>query len=143
VGRAGKARREVDSKLQKPATHVPLHAAPFTFKPIDDVAPLVRARAIYVIGSDKPQTTDDAPSSEGAPLQPLNTEDADDEPPPLQTPNGLTNDERLLKTFHELRGTIARLESEAKAHTSTSVGPVAGYGVVVVPVNGSPSTLCP
>jgi hypothetical protein len=62
-------------------------------------------------------------------------EDAeDDEALPLETPNGLTNDERPLKTLHELCGTVTRFESEAKAHTSTPFGPVDIYGVRVVSV---------
>jgi hypothetical protein len=94
------------------------------------------------MGSDKPQTTEDAPSSERAHLDPLNTKDSDDdEPPPLESPDGLTRDERVLKTLHELRGTIARLEAEAKSHASTSVGSVAGSGVGVGLVKQEP--LCP
>jgi hypothetical protein len=40
----------------------------------------------------------------------------------------------MTSALHELRGTIARLEDGTKAKTSTSVGPVTGSGVGVVPM---------
>jgi hypothetical protein len=48
-----------------------------------------------------------------------------------------------LKTLHELRGTIAWLEAEAKSHTSTSVGPAAGSSVGVVLVKQEPCDVVP
>jgi hypothetical protein len=94
-------------------------------------------------GSSKPFKTDDVnaneppPSTSAAgPSQPINTDISnDDEPPQLETPDGLTSEERLMKTLHELRSTVARLEAEAKSRSAPGPSDLGDVTVKQEPVD--------
>jgi hypothetical protein len=114
-----------------------MHTFHLASKLNDDSASVVCARAIYVMGSDNPQNTENTSSSAAGPPKPLDTDAANDEEPSrLKTPDVLTSEERLKKTLHELCGMIVRLEAEAKTDTAVdpSLGPAGASSMGDVPV---------
>ena len=92
-------------------------------------------------GPSQPFNADEAndnepPASAAGPSQLITTDDAnDDEPPPLETPDGLTSEERLMKTLHELRSTVARLEAEARSRSAPGPSDLGDITVKQEPVD--------